>query len=664
MQRLPASRGGKSFAGGLRGSFLPASPSALAPAFAGAVLIFFLLVVSPQAALAAPPMGRIAVEGRLQVLVEDGFEQLASRTVYRLETDEGTTLSLDFHGALPEASLRTGARIRVTGFSDGETLLVEQTERISPPETLGAEQVSNFWTTGQKKVLLIRFNFQDDGSQPYSDATATNVMFGAAGSVAAFYKEVSFGLTTQTGGITPWLTVGMKKPTTCDPFTPSSMADALAKGRGMDPSFYDLRVYVFPRLPCGWAGLAAVGGPGAWINQALSTYVVAHELGHNYGLMHAHSLRCGALSIGPSCVQSEYGDPFDTMGNGSRHFNAFHKFELDWFPNAGSVATISSGSGTFTLSTLESASGLRAVQLPTSANRTYWIEYRQQAVGFDAGLPANVTGGALIHIGPSDDFGTSLLDMTPATNTFGDAALDVNQTFIDPDASLAITTLSQVGQTLTVQVQFGVVAPTAAFSFNPASPVGGHAVTFQDQSTGLPSSWLWDFGDGATSGLQNPTHSYADAGSYTVTLTASNGSGSSAPASQMITVSADPSLSFYTVAPCRVVDTRNPSGPVGGPALFASFTRRFALSGRCGIPAGAKALSVNITVTGATTAGDLEIYAAGSPNLGTKAINFRAGQTRANNGMLELGGAGDVFVVCEIPSGTVQFILDVDGYFQ
>ena len=657
MQRLPAPRGGKSFAGGLRGSFLLASLSLQALAIAGVSFVLFL----PASVSSAAPSGeRISAEGRLQVLIEDDFEQPSSRWVYRLETDEGETISLDLDRVSPDRSWRAGSRIRVEGFFDGETLRADRVEPVTPTEALGTEQVTSSWTTGAKKVLLIRFNFKDDTSMPYSDATATNVMFGASGSVAAFYKETSFGLTTQSGSITPWLTVNMNKPTTCDPFTPSSMADTLAKAKGLDPSKFDFYVYVFPRLPCGWSGLGSVGGPGAWINQALSTYVVAHELGHNYGLLHAHSLRCGTQSIGSSCVRSEYGDPFDTMGGGSRQFNAFHKNQLDWFPNAGSVATISSGNQTFTLSTLESSSGLRAVQIPTSVNRTYWIEYRQASAGFDAGLTANVTGGALVHIGPAPDWGSDLLDMTPATNTFGDAALDVGLSFIDPDASLEITTLSQVGQTLTVQVQFGVVAPTANFNFNPASPIAGHVVTFQDLSTGLPASWQWDFGDGATSTLKSPIHTYPNSGTYTVTLVASNGKGSSTPATKTVTVSADPPLSFYTIAPCRLIDTRSTNPP----GLFASFNRSFALTGKCGIPAGAKAISVNITVTGSTKGGDIKVLPVGAPDLGTKTIYFKASQTRANNAVLELGTGGALMTVCEIPSGTVQFILDVDGYFQ
>ena len=51
-------------------------------------------------------------------------------------------------------------------------------------------------------------------------------------------------------------------------------------------------------------------------------------------------------------------------------------------------------------------------------------------------------------------------------------------------------------------------------------------VQFVDSSTNSPNSWVWSFGDGRTSTLQNPAHTYAAAGSYTVTLTVSNAMGS------------------------------------------------------------------------------------------------------------------------------------------
>lgn len=69
--------------------------------------------------------------------------------------------------------------------------------------------------------------------------------------------------------------------------------------------------------------------------------------------------------------------------------------------------------------------------------------------------------------------------------------------------------------------------PTASFTADVTSGKVPLAVTFTDTSTGgLPTSWLWDFGDGETSTVQNPTHTYVEAGSYTVKLTVSNDAGS------------------------------------------------------------------------------------------------------------------------------------------
>jgi PKD repeat protein len=68
--------------------------------------------------------------------------------------------------------------------------------------------------------------------------------------------------------------------------------------------------------------------------------------------------------------------------------------------------------------------------------------------------------------------------------------------------------------------------PTADFAGSPATGTAPHSVSFTDLSLGGPTSWLWEFGDGATSTQQHPSHEYASAGSYTVTLTATNGVGS------------------------------------------------------------------------------------------------------------------------------------------
>jgi PKD repeat protein len=65
----------------------------------------------------------------------------------------------------------------------------------------------------------------------------------------------------------------------------------------------------------------------------------------------------------------------------------------------------------------------------------------------------------------------------------------------------------------------------ADFSVNITSGNAELLVQFTDESLGIPTSWLWDFGDGSTSTEQNPFHLYTEPGSHTVTLTASRESG-------------------------------------------------------------------------------------------------------------------------------------------
>ena len=68
--------------------------------------------------------------------------------------------------------------------------------------------------------------------------------------------------------------------------------------------------------------------------------------------------------------------------------------------------------------------------------------------------------------------------------------------------------------------------PVADFSGTPTSGNAPLAVSFTDLSTNGPTSWSWTFGDGGTSTAQNPSHTYASAGVYTVSLTATNAYGS------------------------------------------------------------------------------------------------------------------------------------------
>ena len=98
----------------------------------------------------------------------------------------------------------------------------------------------------------------------------------------------------------------------------------------------------------------------------------------------------------------------------------------------------------------------------------------------------------------------------------------------------------------TVVVSQGASAPVAAFAFSPASPLSGQSVAFSDNSSGSPTSWTWTFGDGSHSSLENPTHAFPLAGTFAVTLTVGNGTGS-ASASHSIVVRYAPAASEVVV---------------------------------------------------------------------------------------------------------------------
>jgi hypothetical protein len=123
---------------------------------------------------------------------------------------------------------------------------------------------------------------------------------------------------------------------------------------------------------------------------------------------------------------------------------------------------------------------------------------------------------------------------------------------------------------------------------------------------------------------------------------------------------------FYTVNPCRVVDTRETTGvPFGGPPLDAQSSRVFALAGHCNVPSTAKAVSLNITVTQPGGAGNLRLFPGGLSLPLVSTLNYLAGQTRANNEVIPLNARGEIAAFPDQAAGTtVQVIIDVNGYFE
>jgi plastocyanin len=247
-----------------------------------------------------------------------------------------------------------------------------------------------------------------------------------------------------------------------------------------------------------------------------------------------------------------------------------------------------------------------------------------------------------------------------------------------------------------------MVAPggTLTFSPDPITIAPGETVTWvwavdamlhtttSDAATGPE---VWDSGPQSTLGFQYP-HTFNTVGSYTYhcfyhqllgmtgtinvviptptptpTETPTPTATPTATLTPTLTPTPTPPIGrdFFSVPPCRAINTRTTDVP----ALVAGATRTFVLAtgapvGNCTIPVTAKAVSINVTITQPDADGDLRLYPGGlSPPLAST-INYRTGQTRANNAIVSLGASGDVTVKCDQAFGAVQLIIDVNGYTE
>jgi uncharacterized repeat protein (TIGR01451 family) len=223
-----------------------------------------------------------------------------------------------------------------------------------------------------------------------------------------------------------------------------------------------------------------------------------------------------------------------------------------------------------------------------------------------------------------DNPGDELVDVLPAGLTLVGATADIGSVSLD--------------------------LPTRRVAWNGALATGGSAtLTIEATVDALPGAVLRNQADlsfDADGDGTNESSSVSDA---------PGSAGASDPTD--IVVSSGPT-DFYTVSPCRAVDTRSSS------PLLAGTPRTFTIEGLCGVPADASAVAVNLTVFAPTALGNVVAWPAGAPAPGTSNLNFLAGVNRANNAILELSGGEIQALARMVAGGEVHLILDVVGYFD
>jgi PKD repeat protein len=257
-----------------------------------------------------------------------------------------------------------------------------------------------------------------------------------------------------------------------------------------------------------------------------------------------------------------------------------------------------------------------------------------------------VTGNNLVFAGPAPE------DLAAAATSYLEVQLSVT------DFSGATHTVTRDLLPRKVDVTFATTPPGLNVSVNGFSLTGPQTV----------ESWQgWVLQAFAPSSQESGPDTYVfsswSGGSDNPLVVTTPASPATFTATYQLSVDQGPQ-DFFTLAPCRILDTRNPAGSLGGPALAAGAERAFDFRGGCGVPAGARAITANLTVTGATAPGHLRLWATGELRPASSTLNFAAGQTRANNAVLRVGANGSVSVFCSMASGTTHLVVDVTGYFQ
>jgi hypothetical protein len=277
------------------------------------------------------------------------------------------------------------------------------------------------------------------------------------------------------------------------------------------------------------------------------------------------------------------------------------------------------------------------------AGRPAWYVHHMamgETIGYGARVTQNNSGTYFYGYGPEVHvalMGDPTLRLTPVA--------PVSNLTVIPGLHTAALTWTASLETVDGYHVYRSPYPGGPFSRITASPLGSTSFT----DSGVPGgAWTYMVRTVKLETSASGSYGNASQGVFATTIV-----GGSTPG-------------FFEVTPCRILDTRNPIGPLGGPRLAASSIRRFEATGSCGIPAEAQAISANVTVTNATTDGRLVVYPGdlSVPPL-VETLVFRAGRTRANNTILGLArdGSGS-FNAQNATSGTLDLIVDVTGYFQ
>jgi hypothetical protein len=429
-----------------------------------------------------------ALEGALQMFIVDHADG-SHEVGYALEIEAGRYVGLEFSSP---PRFETGDRIAVRGEimqraasrADGVGEELWRVDSVELVERAAAAVASlqQPLATGEPqtvKAALVLLNFSGVTAQSFTKTNADERLT----TVAAYYDEVSYGNWKVEGDSFGPYTVA--KPANCNLDTIGNLARQAAIDNGVSINDYEHVGVTLPSndasaLNCA-CGLAYVGRTPAQgspdvadtsLYTCTDSNAFAHEMGHGFGLHHASTASCGGVHYKrdgyTSCSVAEYGNQFNTMGNGLGHFSAFQKSTMQWLDDCNNVVVTKDG--TFDVYAMQSSTtSIQSLQIPNGETRDgndlyYWVEFRNPALAdFNAKDGGTVREkGTGVHIDVAADHRVDdgdrrplLLDLADgAPGNFDDPRLLTGKSFVDPDSRVTIKVLSTSAEKASIEVTF------------------------------------------------------------------------------------------------------------------------------------------------------------------------------------------------------------------